>query len=102
VEIFRSSRTSAERPTADVGVLAVAGHLFFLIPLFGALAVRVVGCTWSAGTVCHGEFGACLGEAGAGMNPEEVVDDEGPGRLFARWDGVEMVCVFVRGCAERR
>lgn len=36
------------------------------------------------------------------MDPEEMVDDERPGALLPRWDGVEMVGVLVGGCAKGR
>ena len=54
----------------------------------------------AAGAVCHGELRAGLCEAGAGVDPEEVVEDEGPCGLFARGDGVQVVRVLVRGRAE--
>lgn len=100
---------SAERPIVYVVVvvvvfllLNVARHFLILLPLFRPLAVRIVGCAWPACAVCHAELGAGLGKAGAGVHPEEVIDDEGPRGFFAGRDGVEMVRMFVGGCAERR
>ena len=81
-------------------VLAVGGRLCVLVVALGALAVGVVRGGGAAGAVCHGELGAGLCEAGAGVDPEEMVEDEGPCGLFARGDGVQVVRVLVRGRAE--
>jgi hypothetical protein len=81
-------------------VLAVGESVLVLVVALGSASVGVGGRGGPAGGVGHAELSAGLGEAGAGMDPEQMVDDEGPGALLARRDGVEMVRMLVGGGAE--
>jgi hypothetical protein len=81
-------------------ILAVGESLLVLVVVFGSASVGVGGRGGPARGVCHAELSAGLRKAGAGMDPEEMVDDERAGALLAGGDGVEVVSVFVGWSAE--